>query len=112
MMDTFGSRGAFEVAGDTYKIARLKALESKGHDLARLPFVLKILLENLLRFEDGTTVPAADIEALLAWDPKAEPTIEIAFLPGRVLMQDFNRGRKCGCGFWWHTQYLGQHIFS
>ncbi|MFT5051125.1 MAG: aconitate hydratase [Chlamydiales bacterium] len=89
MMDTFGSRGTFEVAGKSYKIARLTALESKGHDLARLPFVLKILLENLLRHEDGESVSAADIEALLGWDPKADPHIEIAFRPGRVLMQDF-----------------------
>lgn len=89
MMDTFGSRGTFEVGGKSYKIARLSALAAKGHDLTRLPFVLKILLENLLRYEDGETVPAADIEALLNWDPKAAPSAEIAFRPGRVLMQDF-----------------------
>src|SRR5207253_3844928 len=57
--------------------------------LARLPYSLKILLENLLRFEDGVTVTRADIEALLEWDPRATPSHEIAFRPARVLLQDF-----------------------
>jgi aconitate hydratase len=61
----------------------------QGHDLARLPFSLKILLENLLRFEDGVNVTREDIEALLKWDAKAAPSHEIAFTPARVIMQDF-----------------------
>src|SRR5262249_57045857 len=60
-----------------------------GHDVARLPFSLKILLENLVRHEDGVTVTAEDIKALASWDPKAEPDTEIAFRPSRVLLQDF-----------------------
>ncbi|MCP3917469.1 MAG: aconitate hydratase AcnA [bacterium] len=89
MQDTFGCRGTFEVGGKSYKIARLSALAERGHDLQRLPFALRILLENLLRHEDGVSVPASDIEALIAWDPKAKPSQEIAFRPARVLMQDF-----------------------
>ena len=68
---------------------RLKALEKSGVDLTRLPFSLRILLENLLRHEDGRTVTADDIQFLACWDPKAEPSREIAYMPARVLMQDF-----------------------
>ena len=57
--------------------------------LARLPYSLKVLLENLLRFEDGVSVTRADIEALLEWDPAATPSHEIAFTPARVILQDF-----------------------
>ena len=89
MNDSFASRGTFEVAGASSWIVRLAALEAAGHDVQRLPFALRILLENLLRHEDGTSVPARDVEALLAWEPKAEPSVEIAFRPARVLMQDF-----------------------
>jgi aconitate hydratase len=67
----------------------LPAFEKQGFPLARLPFALKILLENLLRREDGTVVCAADIEALARWQAKAEPAKEIAFMPARVLLQDF-----------------------
>src|SRR6202171_3678574 len=67
----------------------LKALESSGTNLTRLPFSLRILLENLLRHEDGRTVTADDIKFLANWDPKAEPSREIAYMPARVLMQDF-----------------------
>ncbi len=72
----------------SYEIFRLDALQAK-YDVARLPFSLKILLENLLRNEDGETIRAADIEALARWDAKAEPSQEIAFTPARVVMQDF-----------------------
>ncbi|MFT5734523.1 MAG: aconitate hydratase [Planctomycetota bacterium] len=89
MQDTFQCRGSFEAAGKSHKIARLSALESQGHNVSRLPFALRVLLENLLRHEDGVTVTASDIEALVKWDPKAKPSTEIAFRPARVLMQDF-----------------------
>src|SRR6201996_4011276 len=86
--NSFGSKAALEVGGRTYDIFRIDALQSK-YDVARLPFSLKILLENLLRNEDGETIRAADIEALASGDAKAEPTKEIAFTPARVVMQDF-----------------------
>jgi aconitate hydratase len=89
MADTFGTHGQFGVNGHTYKIARLETLEDGGMSVQRLPFALRILLENLLRYEDGRTVTAQDIEALTRWKPKAEPATEIAFRPSRVLLQDF-----------------------
>ncbi len=73
----------------TYSIFRLQALAEQGVDLTRLPFSLRVLLENLLRHEDDRTVTAADIRFLAAWDPKSEPSREIAYMPARVLMQDF-----------------------
>ena len=88
-MDSFSTHSTLTVGNREVRIARLAALEAAGHDLARLPYSLKILLENLLRREDGEVVPAGDVEALLAWDPKAAPSTEIAFMPGRVLLQDF-----------------------
>ena len=88
LKDTFGSRGDLTVGGDTYRIARLSAL-SKDHDLSRLPFALKILLENLLRRENGGSVTADDITALANWDAQAAPSREIAFAPARVILQDF-----------------------
>jgi aconitate hydratase len=87
MTDSFKARGTLDVAGRSYEIYRLAALPSDK--LARLPYSLKILLENLLRFEDGTNVKRADIEALLEWDPKATPSYEISFTPARVILQDF-----------------------
>jgi aconitate hydratase len=78
-----------QVDEHTFQIHRLDALESAGVDLARLPFSLKVLLENLLRHEDGTTVTSDDVMALANWDPKAIPSREIAFRPSRVLLQDF-----------------------
>src|SRR6185312_796052 len=87
MRDSFKTRTTLKVADRPYEIFSLTALP--GHDLARLPFSLRILLENLLRFEDGVNVTRADIEALLAWDPKAQPSHEISFSPSRVIMQDF-----------------------
>ncbi|MGH8224983.1 MAG: aconitate hydratase AcnA [Gammaproteobacteria bacterium] len=88
MNNSFNSRADLEVGGKRYEIFRLDALEKK-HRVSRLPYSLKVLLENLLRLEDGVTVTAADIEALAGWDAKAEPSKEIAFTPARVLMQDF-----------------------
>src|ERR1700683_2717415 len=88
-MNTFGSQSELKVGGKTYEIFRLSALEKKGISLHRLPFSLRILLESLLRYEDGKSVTAGDIEFLAKWDPKAEPSREISWMPARVLMQDF-----------------------
>ncbi|HSF40111.1 MAG TPA: aconitate hydratase AcnA, partial [Thermoanaerobaculia bacterium] len=89
MNDSFGSRATLSVGGRTVHIARLDALEKRGWNIARLPYALRILLENLLRREDGSVVTAGEIEALARWDPKALPSREIAFMPARVLLQDF-----------------------
>ncbi len=86
--DSFGARSTLDVGGRTYEIFRLDALQSR-FDVARLPFSLKVLLENLLRTEGGGSVDGADIEALASWDAQAQPSTEIAFTPARVLMQDF-----------------------
>jgi aconitate hydratase len=86
--NSFGAQNTLRVAGHSYEIFSLEALQS-SYDVARLPFSLKVLLENLLRNEDGEAIRAGDIEALAGWDAKAEPTQEIAFSPARVLMQDF-----------------------
>src|SRR3954451_23860137 len=86
--NSFGARGELEVGARAYEIYRLDALQSK-YDVARLPFSLKVLLENVLRNEDGVGVRAEDIEALATWDHAAEPSKEIAFTPARVVLQDF-----------------------
>jgi aconitate hydratase len=86
--NSFDARAEFEVGGRTYEIYRLDALQSK-YDVARLPFSLKVLLENLLRNEDGVGVRREDVENLASWDHTAEPSTEIAFTPARVVMQDF-----------------------
>jgi len=88
-MNSFGSQSELKSSGKTYEIFRLSALEKRGISLHRLPFSLRILLENLLRYEDGKSVTADDIEFLAKWDPKAEPSREISWMPARVLMQDF-----------------------
>ncbi|MGO9937600.1 MAG: aconitate hydratase AcnA [Terracidiphilus sp.] len=88
-MNSFASRAKLTSGQRTYTIYRLAALAARGFNLSRLPFSLKILLENLLRREDGVNVTAADIEFLANWDAKAEPSREIAYMPARVLMQDF-----------------------
>ena len=88
MADTFNARSTLSVGGNEYEIFRLSAL-SPAFDLTHLPYSLKILLENLLRHEDGVDISRADIEALAGWDAKAEPATEIAFTPARVLLQDF-----------------------
>ena len=86
--NSFGARDTLDVGGVKYEIYRLDALQAR-FDVARLPFSLKILLENLLRTEGNGSVTAADVEALASWDAKAQPSKEIAFTPARVLMQDF-----------------------
>ena len=91
--NSFGARADLSVGGRSYEIFRLDRLPGA----ARLPYSLKVLLENMLRHEDGVTVRPADIEALAGWDADAEPDTEIAFAPARILMQDFTgragRGR-------------------
>jgi len=89
MKDTFGTRSTLDVAGQHYRIWRLEALEKRGWNMMRLPYTLRILLENLLRCEDGMAVTAAEVEALARWDPVVTSAREIAFTPARVLMQDF-----------------------
>src|SRR3954471_18977350 len=86
--NSFDAKATLEVGGAEYEIFRLDALQAK-YDVARLPYSLKILLENLLRNEDGEGVTKEDIEALATWNAKDEPSQEIAFTPARVVMQDF-----------------------
>jgi aconitate hydratase len=86
MSNSFSTRSVLEVGDQSYQIYRLPSLEK---DISRLPYSLKVLLENLLRFEDDKTVTRRDIEALINWNPSAEPDQEIAYRPARVLMQDF-----------------------
>lgn len=88
MKNSFKTADTLSVNNISYEIFNLKKLP-KEYDIDRLPFSLKILLENLLRFEDGINVRHEDIEALLHWDPKKSPTTEIAFTPSRVILQDF-----------------------
>ena len=88
-MNSFDSRTKLTSGKRTYTMYSLPALKARGFNLSRLPFSLKILLENLLRREDGVNVTAAEIEFLAKWDAKAEPSREIAYMPARVLMQDF-----------------------
>jgi aconitate hydratase A / 2-methylisocitrate dehydratase len=83
--DSFGARGTLSVGDTSYEIHRISAVD--GAD--RLPFSLKVLLENLLRTEDGADITADDVRALAGWDPSAEPDREIRFSPARVVMQDF-----------------------
>jgi aconitate hydratase len=86
--NSFGANAGLDVAGRSWEIWRLDALGDVA-DVGRLPFSLKVLLENLLRNEDGNLVTADDIQALARWDPAAESDQEVAFTPARVLMQDF-----------------------
>jgi aconitate hydratase len=86
MTDSFGARKPLKVGAKTYQIYRLDAVKGA---VDTLPYTLKILLENLLRFEDGENITAADITALANWDPKVEPDREISFTPARVVLQDF-----------------------
>src|SRR6201993_4672418 len=86
--NSFDARATLAVGDRSFEIFRLVALQS-SFDVARLPFSLKILLENLLRCEDGESIRAQDVEALARWDARARPSREIAFTPARVLMQDF-----------------------
>src|SRR3954466_9325774 len=86
--DSFDARDDLKVGDQIYEISRLDALQQK-YDVARLPYSIKILLENLLRFEDGEAVTAEDVENVARWVAKDEPSNEIAYTPARVLMQDF-----------------------
>src|SRR5436190_16604823 len=87
-MNSFGAKSTLSVGRREYEIFRLDALQAK-FDVARLPYALKVLLENLLRNEDGGAVTADDIEALASWVATDEPSREIAYTPARVLLQDF-----------------------
>ncbi len=89
MADSFASRGTLRIDNQDYIVHRVAAIYKKHPQAQRLPFSLKILLENLLRTEDGLNVRAEDIAALAQWDAKAAPAREIAFTPARVLLQDF-----------------------
>jgi aconitate hydratase len=89
-LDSFNARATLDVGGRTIDIYRLDALSQAGvGDVATLPYSIRVLLENLLRNEDGRSVTKADIEAVANWDPTATPTTEIAYRPARVLLQDF-----------------------
>jgi aconitate hydratase len=88
-MNSFGAQATFTSGGRDYTIYRLDALKAKGHDVGRLPYSLRILLENLLRTEDSKSVFAEDIDALARWEAKADPSKEISFTPARVILQDF-----------------------
>lgn len=84
-VDSFGSKDVLNVDGAEYEIFRLDKVEGSE----KLPYSLKILLENLLRTEDGKNITKEQIESLANWDPSAQPSTEIQFTPARVLMQDF-----------------------
>ncbi len=88
-MNSFNTQRTESLGGQTVTYHNMKALEAAGFNVARLPYAHRVLLENLLRNEDGVNVSKGDIEALLNWDSKAEPSKEIAFTPARVLLQDF-----------------------
>ncbi len=87
MKNSFDARSTLDVNGKTYGFYKLDAVREA--DLSRLPYSMKILMENLLRTEDGENVTRDDILAIAKWDPQAEPSVEIAFTPARVIMQDF-----------------------
>ncbi|MDI3315033.1 MAG: aconitate hydratase AcnA [Mycobacterium sp.] len=84
-VNSFGARATFTIDDTSYQIYRLDAVAG----LARLPYSLKVLAENLLRNEDGSNITGAHIEAIANWDPKAKPSVEIQYTPARVVMQDF-----------------------
>jgi len=86
--DSFSARSTLAVSGREYEIFRLDALQAR-FDVARLPYSIKVLLENVLRLEDGVSVSADAVEAIAGWDAAAAPSVEIPFQPARVLMQDF-----------------------
>src|SRR5215212_6066939 len=89
MTDSFGARSTLKVGSRSFDIFRLDALSRSGIDITRLPYSLRILLEDLLRTEDGVTVTRDDVEALAKWDPTNPPDREIAYSPARVVLQDF-----------------------
>src|SRR5687768_7641001 len=87
--DSFGAKGTLDVDGQSYEIYRLDAVKGEGLDVESLPFSLKVLLENLLRTEDGADITEDHIKAIAGWDASAAPDQEIQFTPARVIMQDF-----------------------
>ncbi len=87
--DSFGAKSTLDVDGKSYEIFRLDKVVGEGLDVESLPFSLKVLLENLLRTEDGADITADDIKAIAGWDADADPSKEIQFTPARVIMQDF-----------------------
>ncbi|WP_322921877.1 aconitate hydratase [Nocardioides renjunii] len=87
--DSFGAKGTLDVDGQSYEIYRLDAVKGEGLDVESLPFSLKVLLENLLRTEDGADITADHIKAIAGWEASADPDQEIQFTPARVIMQDF-----------------------
>src|SRR5690242_18019964 len=87
--DSFGAKGTLDVNGKSYEIYRLDAVKGDGLDVESLPYSLKVLLETLLRTEDGADITADDVKALAGWDPESEPSKEIQYTPARVIMQDF-----------------------
>src|SRR6266852_2519195 len=87
--NSFGARATFKVGNKEYELFRLDALDKQGISTKHLPFSLRILLENLLRTEDGRNVTKNDVRALAAWNSKSKPEWEIAFTLSRVLLQDF-----------------------
>jgi len=88
-INSFEAKGLLNVEGKAYEIYRLNAVADAGYDVASLPYSLKILLENLLRTENGADITADDIRTLAGWDAQAQPSREIAFTPARVVLQDF-----------------------
>ncbi len=88
-MDSFGAKGTLDVDGKSYEIYRLASVAGEGLDTDSLPYSLKVLLENLLRTEDGANITAEHIKAIAGWDADADPSQEIQFTPARVIMQDF-----------------------
>ncbi|MEK8023745.1 MAG: aconitate hydratase AcnA, partial [Candidatus Hydrogenedentota bacterium] len=97
-LDSFNARCTLTVGNRSLEYFSLPRLEKAGLPVSRLPYSLRILLENLLRFEDNRSVSRKDIEALANWDPKAEPDSEISFMPARVILQDFT-GVPCVVDF-------------
>src|SRR6476620_5724984 len=87
--DTLSTRSTLNVGGKTYAYYSIEKATAKIGDVARLPFSMKVLLENLLRFEDGSTVTVEDIQALADWQKEQKSNREIQYRPARVLMQDF-----------------------
>ena len=88
MTNSFGARATLSAGGREHEIYRLDALQAT-YDVARLPYTLRVLLENVLRLEDGVTVTGDDVEAVARWVADEEPSREISFTPARVLLQDF-----------------------
>ena len=91
--DTLGTSRTLEVEGRTYHYFSIPEAEKRIGDVSRLPVSLKVLLENLLRTEDGANITAEHVRALAQWDAKADPDTEIQFTPARVIMQDFGAVR-------------------